>query len=309
MRLKTIFEMHKERDLHLIKETHFTSSCGERSHIYCKHYFPINKLNKKCLHIVFQHGLIEYHHRHEDLIDALRKHFGAKLVISVMDLYGHGLSGGQRGYIKEFSNLTDDMHTFLKSLPEVINQEEHEVSYMMIAHSLGGLLTLKTLSQPEHNLPIKIEKIVLTNPCISPKLELPKKAIQLIENIPETLSKVRVPLIYDAYDLSRDEEKAIEFMHDHLISKAVTVKLAAEIKLATKDINSISYFFSIPTLFVLSGDDRVVDNDKSELFITGMDKKLVKVKRYPGARHDILNETCRKEVFQEIIKYIEERKN
>lgn len=298
--------MHKERDLHLIKETHFTSSCGERSHIYCKHYFPIKKLAKNYTHIFFQHGLIEYHSRHEDLYDELRNHFGANTVISVMDLYGHGLSGGQRGYIENFENLTSDMITFFNESKDLVEDSE-DVKRILIAHSLGGLISLRVLSDDVVKLPFKFDGLILTNPCISPKIDLPKKAIQLIENIPEVLSKVRIPLIYDAYDLSRDKAKAISFMHDHLISKAVTIKLAAEIKLATRDINSISYFFKTPTFFILSTDDRVVDNQKADLFITGMDKSLVKVKKYTGARHDILNESCRKEVFREIISYIEER--
>lgn len=62
----------------------------------------------------------------------------------------------------------------------------------------------------------------------------------------------------------------------------------------------------IPCFFILAEDDRVVDNHKTKLFITGMDKKLVKVKLYPNTRHDILNETCRNEVFKDIINYIEE---
>jgi alpha-beta hydrolase superfamily lysophospholipase len=36
-----------------------------------------------------------------------------------------------------------------------------------------------------------------------------------------------------------------------------------------------------------------------------MDKNIVKVKYYPNMRHDILNETCRIDVFREIIEYIE----
>ena len=67
----------------------------------------------------------------------------------------------------------------------------------------------------------------------------------------------------------------------------------------------VSYFFNYPSLFLLSGDDKVVENQKAELFYTGMDKKLAQKVNYPKMRHDLLNETCRSEVFSEIIKYIE----
>ena len=55
---------------------------------------------------------------------------------------------------------------------------------------------------------------------------------------------------------------------------------------------------------VQGGDDSVVDNEKAKLFVTGMDKKVAESKTYPNMKHDLLNETCRKDVFKEIIKWI-----
>jgi len=296
--------MHRERSLHQVLEKNFQSHSDDHAHIYCKHYYPIGKLPNKFIHVIFQHGLIEYHHRHEDLFDALRNHFGKNLVISTMDLYGHGLSGGDRAFIDTFDTFVKDMQYFFQDCYDLL-YEDSEVETFMIAHSLGGLITIKTLSQELTHLPFSIKGLVLTNPCIAPKIELPAKVVKIADHIPDAVSKVKIPLIYDAYDLSHDEDKAISFMHDHLISKSVTIKLGVEIINATKSVNSLSYFFNFPTLFILSDDDRLVDIEKVELFLTGMDKSLTQKKRYPKMRHDILNETCRSDVFREIIKYIE----
>jgi lysophospholipase len=188
--------------------------------------------------------------------------------------------------------------------------ETHNIEKtIFVSHSLGGLISLKSVSDELRELPFEIDSLVLVNPCISPKIEISKKIVNMVESLPETISKLRIPLIYNAYDLTHDDDAAISFMHDHLISKSVTIKLGLETILATRSINSLSYFFNYPCLFILSGDDQVVDNEKAELFITGMDKKLVKVKEYPGMKHDILNETCRNDVFKEIIKFIDQRRN
>lgn len=296
--------MAKNIDIHRIEEGSFHSHFGEKAHIFYKHYLPVqeNNLPKKVIHVIFQHGMIEYHKRHEELFDVLRKKYGKKIIISTMDLLGHGLSGGHRAYVDEFQTFQKDMAKFFEICHERF-KDRFQFKNVLVSHSLGGLISLKTVT--EEDLSLQINGMIFTNPCISPKLELPKMALRLVESLPDTLSRVRIPLIYNAYDLSHDEEKAISFMHDHLISKSITIKLGLETIRAVKHINSLSYFFNIPSLFILSGDDRVVDNDKTKLFITGMNKEIVKVEYYPNMRHDILNETCRNDVFQEIISYID----
>lgn len=298
--------MGKSSDSHVVEEGSFKSNFPESAHIFYKHYFPQKTKSspKNIVHIIFQHGMIEYHKRHEELFEALRKHFGKKIIISTMDLLGHGLSGGHRAYVDKFETFQKDMEQFFEICHERFSGE-YKTKTFIISHSLGGLISLRTITDENSKLPFKISGMIFSNPCISPKVELPKTAVKTVESLPSTLNRIRVPLIYDAYDLSHDQDKAISFMHDHLISKSITIKLGVETLRACKHINSLSYFLDTPCLFLLSGDDRVVDNEKTQLFITGMNKKLVKAKYYPNMRHDILNETCRNDVFQEIINYIE----
>lgn len=290
--------------LHRIEEGVFESSFPEKTHIFFKTYYPKEELASNAYHVIFQHGMIEYHKRHEDLFNALRLRFGNRLLISCMDLYGHGKSGGDRGYIDKFSTFVEDFRNFL-SIQYHRHYMDRYFTPIFISHSLGGLVMLKALSDESRPLAIDPKLCVFVNPCLKPKLNLPKEATTLLSSMPETLAKVRVPLIYNGYDLSHDEQKTREFVSDHLISKSITIKLGTETLNATKDINSISYFFNYPTLFLLSGDDRIVENEKTELFYAGMDKKRVRKVNFPNMRHDLLNETCRTQAFEEIIKDIE----
>jgi lysophospholipase len=300
--------MTKSEKNYLTESSTFYSSIDEKSHVFHIDYLPKEALGDKIIHIVFQHGMIEYYKRHEELFEALLSHFKRNIIVSAMDFVGHGQSGGHRSYVKEFKNLTDDWLRFLEICHSKYYQDK-EVETFVIAHSLGGLVVLNTLSNEEYEIPIDISAIVLTNPCIAPKLKLPFPVEKTLLNLNSLLRRVRVPLIYDAYDLTHDHDRAVSFIHDHLISKSVTIQLALETLKATKNLTRHSYFFKYDTLFILSGDDRLVDNEKTRLFITGMDKKKVKSLEYPNMCHDILNETCRNEVFQEIIKYIENKRN
>lgn len=287
---------------HSLEEGSFLSHYPEKTYIFFKNYYPVQKLKKKVIHVIFQHGMIEYHKRHEDLFKALRKAFGDSLVISTMDLFGHGQSGGQRGYIDRFETFTEDYEAFLKICLHRIYPDA-DVTPIFISHSLGGLITMKYFS--ENKQPVITPKAcIFVNPCFQPKVKLPKELTGLVESLPETMLKLRIPLIYDAYDLSHDQAKAREFVRDHLISKSISLKLGLETLNACKTVDSSSYFFKYPSLFLLSEDDRVVELEKTRLFLTGMDKKLADSKMYPKMRHDLLNETCRNEVFEEIINYI-----
>lgn len=300
-------EAIKDTGLIQEKEGQFFSSVGDHSHIYYKHYLPKRKLKKKFIHVIFQHGMIEYHKRHEEFFYFLIEHFGDKIVISTMDLYGHGLSGGQRAYINDFESYIEDMMTFFKLCHEELHTG-HEVETFLVSHSLGGLITMKTLGKEGYQLPFEnLRGVIFSNPCVSPKIELPQFVKNFIDAIPNALSHIRVPVIYDGHDLTHDREKANQFIQDYLISKYITVKLASETGKAVKNVNSLSYFFDYPSYFLLSGDDMVVDIKKAKLFITGMNKEYVKESFYPKMKHDLLNETCRSEVFQEIMAYINER--
>ncbi len=298
--------MGEKEKLHHIVERDFLSSLDNKSHIYCKHYFPTQKLPKRYIHVIFQHGMIEYHQRHEELYNSLRKYFKNKIVISVMDLVGHGLSGGYRAYVDSIDTYTKDMYQFFDQCSEVL-PESTEVKTIIISHSLGGLITLKAVTHEEFESKLNIDSLIFTNPCFAPKIELPRKSLSVLDGVPDFIGQIKLPSIYSAKDLTSDPEREMSFIHDHLISKSVSIKLISEINKATKNINSLSYFMQYPCFFILSGNDRLVDNEKTKLFITGMSKELVELKEYPRMLHDILNETCRSDVFREIIQYIEQR--
>jgi alpha-beta hydrolase superfamily lysophospholipase len=298
--------MHKAQPIHNIEEVDFLSAIGGNTHIYGVHFLPKEKLPKKIIHVIFQHGMIEYHKRHMSFINSLREEYGKSIVISCMDLVGHGLSGGNRAYIDTF---LEDSFQFFDICHKRFYKDHNVEKTFYISHSLGGLISLRSVTHETKKLPFEIDSLILTNPCIAPKIELPKKIVSMIDALPETISKLRIPLIYNAYDLTHDDESAIEFMHDHLISKSITIKLGVETLIGSKSINSLSYFLKYPCLFILSGDDKVVDNEKAELFITGMDKKKVEVQFYANMKHDILNESCRSDVFRGIINYMNKRRN
>ncbi len=120
---------------------------------------------------------------------------------------------------------------------------------------------------------------------------------------------MRIPSLIGGKDLTNDPKRAMAFDGDRLISDFVTTGLVNEIYKACAQIMPYSYYLKVPTLFLVSGNDKVVNNEATELFIAGVDKNIAQALRYVDAKHDLLNETCARAVFQEIIDFINGKNN
>lgn len=294
----------KVESLHQIKDASFLSSSDE-AHCYVKFYYPKAKLPKKIIHLVFQHGAIEYHQRHEEFFDSLRKEFGNKLVISCLDLVGHGFSGGARAYVDHFETYIEDFLKFIRTTHDLYS--EHEVETHLMGHSLGGLIVLKSMVDYADQIPFKVDSLILTNPCIKPKFTLPNLVNEWVLELSDKLGRLRLPSLYNGFDLTTDRKRAIDFNHDQLNSHFMTMRMGAEIIKTCKQITPYAYYLDIPVFCILSGDDVIVDHKVTKLFLSGLDKAKVKELYYPDSKHDILNETCRNQIFEEIIEYIQNK--
>jgi alpha-beta hydrolase superfamily lysophospholipase len=114
-------------------------------------------------------------------------------------------------------------------------------------------------------------------------------------------------MIYSGKDLTRDAERANDFDTDSLIPKFMTVRMAKEIVEACSKIVGQSYYLKIPSLFLISGEDKIVDSQSTLLFAHGVDKKMTHIIQYPDHYHELWNELDRNEIFKEMKLWIDKQ--
>jgi alpha-beta hydrolase superfamily lysophospholipase len=269
-------------------------------HVYYKTYIPkaLDK-DKPVRSIFIVHGLVEHQGRQMNLPKYLEKAGEGQIIFTWIDLIGHGLSGGPRAYINQFKDFSLDV-AHLINMIDSDYKTKYKLNHIIMGHSMGGLVTLKLMLQENVALQTKISGLILSNPCIRAKQEVPKIYLSPLKTIGSYFSKLRIPSIYGGDSLTSDVKLAHEFDIDPLIPKFTTVSLLMQILDSSKQIRPLAYYLNVPTLFLVSGLDELVDNETTMLFARGVASDFVTLKQYPDMKHELYNEVEREKVFHDV---------
>jgi alpha-beta hydrolase superfamily lysophospholipase len=208
--------------------------------------------------------------------------------IALPDLRGHGRSEGERGHSAGVKEVLRD----LGDVQDHLAYRQPDAPKVLVGQGLGALWCLAYASER----PDGIAALVLVAPLLEPRFALPQKAggwKGLFQKVGPT-SAGRIG--WSPADLSRDAEALRRRASDEHVHDVITLRAGEQALEAAQRHAPRIATLPMPVL-VLQGD---ADRIGSPAKVAGEIGPKVEVASFAGAKHDLLHETCARDVEQTI---------
>lgn len=245
--------------------------------------------------VVLVHGLGEHAGRYEPLANRLND-WG--FAVRGYDQCGHGESGGVRGGVPRSSRLIDDLGDIVGSTRQRLPPG---VPLILLGHSLGGLVAACHVAMARS----PVDALVLSSPAFSLRLSGFQRF--LLQVLPRVAPNARVGNGVDPQWLSQDPEQVRAWRADPLVHDRVSARVARFMAHSGPWLVARAQRWSVPTLLMYAGADRVVDPAGSRAFAAAAPPHQVTERCFPGLYHEIFNEADREPVFDTLRQWLDAR--
>jgi len=246
--------------------------------------------------IIFLHGAGEYSEKYTRFAEWFA---GRDVDVFLLDLRGHGASGGPVCHVQNFNEYAQDLDIFVRFVDK---GWEHKKTFL-IAHSLGGLIAMFY----SLNFSYAFDGVVACSPCLGLRLKVEpiRNWLALFFNKflgDKPFSSHIKPIMatHDRYILKK-------FRKDPLIHHIVTASFYVQMRFAMRYLAEHAHDFKKPILILQAGDDKICDAGATERFYNAVGSSDKKFKVYPGFYHELLNEVKKEEPYSDIFNWIKER--
>jgi len=236
--------------------------------------------------VLLSHGYGEHIGRYEHVAAALVAH-GA--VVYGVDHLGHGKSDGERVVVSDFEDVVTDLH----ALDDTTRAEWPGLPVVLVGHSMGGLIAARYAQRYGDTL----AALVLSGPVIGDWQAA--KAMLATDEIPD------VPL--DIGTLSREPSVGERYAADPLVWHGPLKRPTLEaFDQAVTAVSTGPSLGDLPTLWVHGEDDQLVPIEGTRVGIEHLRGSNLTERSYPGARHEIFNETNADDVLADVTSFLSE---
>lgn len=230
------------------------------------------------------HGYGEHLGRYDHVAARLTRE-GA--LVYAVDHAGHGRSEGERVLVADVERVVDDVRVLHKHA----RHEHHHLPVVVIGHSLGG--TVATRYAQRHG--DKLACMVLSAPVIGrwPTLD----SLLAADDIPDT------PI--DPQALSRDPAVGAAYAADPLVWHGPFKRPTLEaIRTMLATIDAGPDFDTLPVLWLHGTADQLVPYEGTAAGWSHLAGAGDEASTYLGARHEVFNETNRREVLDDVAAFV-----
>lgn len=247
--------------------------------------------------LLLSHGLGEHAGRYATLArDLVRR----GIEVHGLDHRGHGRSGGARAYVPRFSRYLDDFEAFRH---HVVEQLPAGIPVFLLGHSLGGLIALRWLEAHGGG---GLAGAILSAPLLGIAKEAARWKVALSGVLSKLLPWVPIGNEIDPAELSGDPAYVRSYREDPLVHARITPRLYTEMVQAMGDAVAEKDRLALPLLFLVPGADTIVREEETLRLAQSLPGDVT-IRRYPGFRHESLNEVERARPVGDVVEWMEAR--
>jgi alpha-beta hydrolase superfamily lysophospholipase len=228
--------------------------------------------------VVIIHGIQSHAGWYEGSCRALSQ---AGCSVSFLDRRGSGANRNQRGDSPGYRRLVDDVAEFIK---QTRSQNPESLPLHLVAISWGGKLAV-ALTERHPGL---IDDLVLITPGFFPRV-----APSLREKLRIAWARVTkptkcFPIPLNDPELFTSNPRWLEYLRqdDRSLHEATARFLVSSVHLDRR-LKRASRFVHMPTLLLLAGEDRIIDNVRTRRFVESFPSTDRQVIEYPGRAHTL----------------------
>jgi alpha-beta hydrolase superfamily lysophospholipase len=234
--------------------------------------------------VVLSHGYGEHSGRYEHVAERFRAD-GAS--VYAPDHHGHGNSPGERAVVTDVERLADDLGAVIA----MARTRNPGLPVALVGHSMGGLIATRFAQRPDHGL----AALVLSAPVIGGNPDI--EALLTMDPIPE------IPI--DPAALSRDPAVGEAYANDPLVYHGPFARESLEaFGAAVAAVAAGPSFGTLPTMWIHGEEDSLAPLGPTREAIAHVRGEELEQRIYPGAQHEVFNETNREQVLDEVAGFL-----
>jgi alpha-beta hydrolase superfamily lysophospholipase len=245
--------------------------------------------------VLLVHGLGEYAGRYCKLARRLNE-WG--FAVRGYDQYGHGESGGARGGLPSDDRLLDDLADLMESTRR---RMDRGMPLILLGHSMGGVVAARLVSMRS----AAAQALILSSPALDPGLSVIQK-LQLALML-KLAPNLGVGNGLRPKWISHDPQVVADYQSDRHVHGRITARLANFIIGAGQATLAHAPHWTVPTLLMYAGSDRVVKPEGSRRFAATSPTQVVTAQCFEQMYHEIFNEPDAEPVFEALREWLDAR--
>lgn len=260
---------------------------------FYQHWLPADP---KAL-VVFLPGLGDHCGRYSELS---RQMVENGFAFATYDQRGNGQSEGPRGHLEKFSELVEDLASFVNfSLARV----PEGTPLFVMGQSLGAVVAINYLLT--HAQPVT--GMLLLSPAFVPQIRIPKWQRKIGARLHRILPRLTVSHRVGREAFTRDQEELAKLNGDTLFHDRISIAAGREIFSNLELTGGFPSRIHIPMFLAAGSADSVCDPRATRWFADRLSSVDKQCRMYDGMYHDLLHDIGREIVAADIAEWIRAR--